>query len=102
MKKTINGKRYDTETAELVAEYSYSNSNDFHYLSEELYRTKKGNWFIAGEGGAASKYAKSSGNSSFGSSDIEAISKDEALEWLQKYDENDAIDKYFAEEIEEA
>lgn len=102
MKKTINGKRYDTEKAELVAEYSYSNTNDFRYFSEELYLTTKGNWFIAGEGGPASKYAESNGNSSSGSSNIEAISKDEALEWLQKYDENDAIDKYFAEEIEEA
>jgi len=102
MKKTINGKRYDTEKAELIAEFSRSNPSDFNYVSEKLYRTKIGNWFIAGEGGANSKYAKLSGNSSWGSSDITAITNSEALEWLQEHDENDAIDKYFAGEIEEA
>jgi len=47
MKKIINGKTYNTKTAELVA----SGSNDLmitdcYYRAEELYRTKKGAYFI--------------------------------------------------------
>lgn len=55
MKKVINGKVYNTETAEEVASYSFSNSNDFRYIREKLYRTKKGNWFLYGEGGPMTK-----------------------------------------------
>lgn len=50
MKRVINRTIYDTEAAEFIANYSYSNSRDFRYIDEDLYRTGKGNWFIAGEG----------------------------------------------------
>ena len=104
MKQVVNGKTYNTETAEMICEYYYSNPGDFHYVDEALYVTKKGNYFIAGEGGAMSKYAKSLGNNSIGgSSGIEALSKIEALEYAQ---ENGAdvedIEKYFADMIQEA
>lgn len=104
MKQVVNGKTYNTETAEMICKYSYSNPGDFHYIYEALYVTKKGNYFIAGKGGAMSKYAKSLGNNSTGgSSGIEALSKTEALEYAQ---ENGAdvedIEKYFADMIQEA
>jgi hypothetical protein len=52
MKRVINGKLYNTETAAMVCEWSYSNRSDFNYKSEELYKTKKGAWFLFKEGGA--------------------------------------------------
>jgi len=55
MKKIINGKRYDTETAQLIGSASYSNRTDFRFWSEELYRKKTGEFFLYGEGGPASK-----------------------------------------------
>ena len=39
MKKVINRKVYDTETASLVAEVSFSYPGDFQYWSESLYCT---------------------------------------------------------------
>ena len=58
MKKIINGKMYNTETARKRGEYEYSNRRDFNYVSEELFRKRTGEFFTAGEGGAASKYAQ--------------------------------------------
>ena len=41
MKKIINGKLYNTETAELLEMYQYLWKNHWEYYREELYRTKK-------------------------------------------------------------
>ena len=58
MKKIIGQKRYDTDTAQEVGTYTCSNRSDFHYIKEVLYRKKTGEFFLHGEGGAASKYAE--------------------------------------------
>ena len=57
MKRIINRKVYDTETSEKLAEYDTPGigSNDFRYMREALHRTKKGELFLAGEGGALTK-----------------------------------------------
>lgn len=101
MKKVINGKVYNTETADLIAEYSNGyRYNDFNYLEETLYRTKKGQFFIAGEGGAISKYAKYTGDSSCYGKDIELLTCAEALTWCEDNDiDADIIAEYF--EVEE-
>lgn len=39
MKKIIDGKLYDTETAECLGFYQHFDGNTFHYLREALYRT---------------------------------------------------------------
>lgn len=47
MKRIISGKTYNTETAELII--SGNNglyTNDIYYRCEELYLTKKGNYFV--------------------------------------------------------
>lgn len=41
MKKIIDGKLYDTETAECLGFYPHFDGNTFHYLREALYRTKR-------------------------------------------------------------
>ena len=104
MKKVINGKRYDTETATKVADDSYSNYGDLGYWSEELYRTKKGNWFIAGEGGAMSRYARSVGqNEVGGGSAIIPITRGYALTWLEAHTEDsEAYEEYFTDIVIEA
>lgn len=104
MKKTINGKTYNTETAELLAEYwNGLSSTDFGYCSEDLYRTKKGSYFLHGCGGPMSKYAESMGNSSWsGGSNIVPLSETEALTWCEEHDCEEAIDEYFSHLIQEA
>jgi hypothetical protein len=59
MKKIINGKRYDTETAtEIASAWNGCSRTDFKFLLETLYTTDSGAWFLAAEGGAMTKYAK--------------------------------------------
>lgn len=98
MKKVINGKSYNTETADKVASWSndYSTS-DFNWCEESLYKTKKGQWFIAGEGGAMSKYSKPcSNNSQCGGDGLELLTPDEAKSWLEDRDEIDILEAHFA------
>lgn len=103
MKKIIDGKMYNTETGILVAEDDNGyGCGDFQYACEELYITKKGAFFLYGEGGAMSKYSDSSGNNSRGICKIIPLDKDEAYEWLEEYNKVDAIEKYFADRIQEA
>lgn len=92
MKKVIDGKTYNTETAEFLASWwNGCSTTDFGYCSENLYRTKKGTYFIEGVGGALSKYARSCGhNSRCGGEDITPLSEFEAREWV----EANANDKY--------
>ena len=42
MKKVINGKLYNSETAKLLGEDSYSHPGDLAYWSEELYQKRTG------------------------------------------------------------
>lgn len=102
MKKVIGGKLYNTDTAELVGEWSNGHfRSDFHYCSEDLYRTKKGSWFIHGEGGALSKYAESHGNNRTNGEAIEVVTQDEALEWCERHLNPDEYAEHFPGMIEE-
>ena len=57
MKKIINGKRYNTETAKQLATYDNGYPmGDLNYVSEDLYRTKSGMFFIHAAGGANTIY----------------------------------------------
>lgn len=103
MRRIINGKRYDTKTAELIAEWSNGyNHGDFHYCDEDLYKTKKGAYFIAGEGGALSKYAESCGNGSCDGNCIEVLNEDQAFAWLEETKNTKALESEFPDRIEEA
>lgn len=104
MRKVIAGKVYDTSKAELVAEWqNHYFPGDFHYCSEDLYRTPKGQWFVHGEGGAMSKYHRPAGNNAqTGGSDITPMSDEEAQAWLEDHDFVAELEEYFTDKIEEA
>jgi hypothetical protein len=103
MKKIIDGKRYDTETAEEVASWSYGNHGDFNRAEETLYRTKHGRWFLHGEGGPRSRFARTVRQNEWsGGSTIEALTEAEAKAWLERNSANDALETYFGDQIEDA
>ena len=103
MKQVIDGKIYNTETAELIHEWDNGlYGNDFGQCEESLYKTKKGAYFIAGSGGAMSKYAKSYGNNTGGSEGIEVVTEKEAMAWLEEHEGTEALQEYFGDKIEEA
>jgi len=105
MRAIINGKRYDTATAELVADISpagYGRS-DFHYEDTGLYRTPRGNWFLAGEGGAMSRWSRPVGQNGYAGGDgVQAVSPGEARRLLEIHQKMKALEQYFADSIEDA
>ena len=85
MKKIINGKLYNTDTADMLGEYwNGLPCGDFNKVDEALYRTKKGAYFIAGSGGALTHYARRCGdNSQCGGEGLRAVTEQEAREWME-------------------
>jgi hypothetical protein len=84
MKKIIDGKIYNTQTANHIANWSNNLRNsDFSNLEETLYRTKKGQFFLFANGGAATWCAQRSGNGSWAGEALKLLSNDEALEWCE-------------------
>ncbi len=100
MRKIIEGKRYDTDTATHVANHNNGHSRgDFHWINEDLYQTPKGNRFVHGSGGAKTHYVRQPGSNEWsGSQDIFTLSPQEALKWLEEHGQTAAIEKYFGAE----
>lgn len=86
MKKIIDGKVYNTETATRLGDWSNEYyCNDFKFASEELYRKKSGEFFLYGEGGPMSMYAESTGNRSWsGGQTIKPFTAKEAYDWAME------------------
>ena len=104
MKAIIDGIRYDTDKAECIAgDCGGEGKRDFNWFDEDLYRTAKGRWFIAGEGGPRSKYAETVGQNRWSSgSRIIPLTPDEARQWLEHAGKTACIEKYFGDAIEDA
>lgn len=95
MKKVINGKVYDTDTARKVGCFDYGLGDRISGWSETLYVKRTGEYFLLGEGGPGSKYSVRTGvNESSGSTNIFPLSYDDACKWAE---ENLNGDEYIAE-----
>lgn len=98
MKQIIKGKKYDTDTAELLGSDSHLWRNDIDYWKEELYRKKTGEFFLYGEGGARSKYGiQSSTNSWSGDEKIIPLTEAEAKHWAENHLSVEEYEKIFGE-----
>lgn len=86
MKKIINGKMYNTETASLVGKHRHGYPSDHQYYAEYLYVKTSREYFIFGEGGPASKYSQSCGSNSWsGGESILPIDISTAKIWAEQY-----------------
>ena len=103
MKKIINGKVYNTETAKYLAIYkSYGSWRDFNHIEETLYQKKTGEFFLHGEGGPATKYAETVGQNEWGYGErIMPMTYMEAQKWAETHLEADEYEKIFGEITEE-
>lgn len=102
MKKIIEGKRYDTDTADLIgrAERCHGSFSDW---DAGLFRTKNGAYFLAGEGGPASPYAAPSGERGTQSgSKIIPLTLEEARDWAEHNLETEVVEAAFGGNIEDA
>ncbi len=101
MRRSVDGKVYDTATATEICDISRGHSGDFNQVSAELYVTKKGAYFIAGWGGAMTRFATptSDGNGREGDDGLIPLSEKEALGYCEEF-APDKVEEYF--EVEEA
>ena len=100
MKKIINGKSYNTETATLVDAVGIASN-----VSENLYITKNGNCFLCGcveSNTKIKRLRRIKDNRGVFNRDIQAITKEEALAWCEKNSDTETIEKHFSEIVEEA
>ena len=106
MKRVIDKKMYNTETAEQLGHYwNGLGPSDFRNLEETLYKTKKGVYFIHGSGGPLTKYAVAAGsNSTSGSDQIIPLSRREAIQWAEDNEVTNLFEpgSEFADDIEDA
>ena len=103
MKKIINGTRYDTEKAIKIGTYCAPGSTtDFYWYEATLYKTPRSHrFFLAGEGGSMSHFAKYCGQDTWtGGSDIILLEDRDALKWAKKHLETEDIEEHFT--IDEA
>ena len=103
MKKIINGKLYDTDTAKRVGSiYHGEGPRDFRHYEETLYKKRTGEYFLHGEGGPMSRYAESVGQNQWsGGEKIIPLDYKAATEWAEENMDADDYQEEFGEVSEE-
>lgn len=86
MKTIIGGSVYNTETAVYIAWFFTGGTSyqDFNYIEQKLYQTKKWNFFLYICGGARTEYASHCGNSSSYGEKIEKMDIEKISAWIEK------------------
>lgn len=99
MLKIINGRKYNTETAERVGVWSNNLSySDFRFKKEELYRKKTGEFFLYGEGGPMTDYAKYVGlRERIGGEKLIPLTFAKARAWAEEHLEAEEYEAIFGE-----
>lgn len=99
MKKIINGRKYDTETATEIHTWGENAQHDFSHIEEKLYRKRTGEYFLLGYGGPMTRYAERERYGSgytFGETII-PMTFDEASEWAEAHMNADEYEAEFGE-----
>lgn len=91
MKRIIDGRRYDTSTAEEVATATHGYKSEFSYYEETLYCKRTGEYFLYGYGYGESKYAKQVLGDWGPGEDIIPLDYEQARQWAEK---NLSVDEY--------
>jgi hypothetical protein len=104
MKKIINGKVYDTDKARELGTWANAGGwRDFNHCEETLYRKKTGEFFLHGEGGPMTRYAKAVDQNSWtGGERIMPMSYDEAREWAEEKLDASEYEEIFGEISEDS
>lgn len=85
MKQVIDRKLYDTDAAEQIAQHApITDKSDLYYLIETLYRTSDGEYFLHGDGGAATKWSKEVTDGRSAGEKIKSLTDEEALDWCEE------------------
>lgn len=85
MKRIIKGRRYDTDTAKLAGTYETGYIGDLDWRNEQLYRKSTGEFFLAGKGGAKTRWASRTIDGFSSGDGILPLTLDEAREWAEEH-----------------
>ena len=96
MYKVINGHKYDTEAAREMAHWEAScSTSDFGWSAETLYRTKTGLYFLRGEGGPRTRYARADGDMWGWGERILPLTEDAARAWAEEHCDGRTYERIF-------
>lgn len=97
MNKIIKGKRYNTETAELIGTYENNEPEKSDlWVKEELYRKRTGEFFLVCQGGALTEYGIISVNGTDKpGEELDPITAEYAAEWCEENLTGDEYEKIF-------
>lgn len=103
MNKIINGKVYNTDTARQIGTWSNgADRTDFSWVEETLYQKKTGEFFIYGQGGANTRYAKQLDAAHWtGGETISLLSYDAARQWAEEHLDADQYQAAFGDIVED-
>lgn len=102
MKKYINNRSYDTDTARACGSCEHGELTTFRWYRETLYQKKTGEFFLYGEGNAASPYARlCPDNSRTHGERITPMTFTDARMWAEENLENEEYDAIFGEIAED-
>ena len=103
MRKIINNKVYDTETAKKRGEWSNGRSYlDFSWCEETLYQKKTGEFFLHGRGGPQSRYSEQRGDNLWGDGErIIPLAVEAARIWAETHLEAGEYEAMFGPVIED-
>lgn len=98
MRKIINGRIYDTETARKLFEADNDEmySSPFH-VCETLYRTRTGYYFLHGVCGYLSAFSRTAAFAKVHSENIKIITETDAIEWVKHYGTDEDMKKILNE-----
>ncbi|MGO7087488.1 hypothetical protein AB9E14_07630 [Rhizobium leguminosarum] len=99
--RIVDGLRYDTGTAEEICSIeSEAGKGDFHYEVTSLYRTPRGRFFLAGHGGAMTRWAQPVQGGRSGGEGLQPVSTAEARDFVEQHADDDTVTRFFV--VEEA
>lgn len=85
MRRIINNRVYDTDTAKFIGSWNNRAENKDGYIEESLYYKQVGEYFIYGKGGKQTKYAKLVDNVWEAGEAIRGIKYEEAMEIKKRF-----------------
>ena len=97
MKKVINGKMYDTETATLLGRVTRGEPRSWNFSEECLYRKKNGEYFFQFDGEVFSDSLAHIYPHNFGGERIVPTAEKYAMLWAEENFDGDEYVEYFGE-----
>lgn len=99
MKKIIDGKAYDSDTAKVVAAHVVDTSSDKEeWVTEKLLVKRTGEYFLYGCGGSLTRYAVADGMGWKAGERITPCTKEYAMSWAEPYMTKEEYEEEFITE----